>query len=97
MSRTETILGLTPAFLRIAHYYLCLGHGIYWPKNHPHYDEVVVGSLYEFGENPEVPGEHAGGTSVTFFKDGRRVKFVEFRCQVVGGGGDPVIALVLEP
>jgi len=94
MSRTETILGLTPAFLRIAHYYLCLGYGSYSPKNHPHYDTVVVGPLYEFGENPEVPGEYAGGTVVTFFKDKRRVKFVEFRNLCVGGGGDPVMALV---
>jgi len=83
-------LGLTPAFLRIAHYYLCLGYGTYRPLNHPHYDRVVVRPLYEFMENPAIPGEYAGGTIVEFFFGVRRVKFVEFRCQVVGGGGESV-------
>lgn len=93
MSKTETRLGLTPAFQRIAYYYLRLGEGEYSPDggNHPHYDRVVVRELYEFKENPCARGERAGGTIVEFFKDIRRVKWVEFRCQVVGGGGDSAI------
>ena len=92
--RVEVILGLTPAFKRIAHYYLCLGFGEYVPDNHPHYDQVVVRPLYEFMENPQVPGEYAGGTVVEFFKEKRRVKWVEFRCEVIGGGGDDAIKRV---
>lgn len=94
-SKAEARLGLNPAFLRIAHYYLCLGYGEYTPQNHPHYDCVVVRELYEFGENPAAPGEYAGGSIVEFFRDNRRVKFVEFRGQVVGGGGDPLLKEVL--
>jgi len=90
-SKTEVRLGLNPAFLRIAYYYLRLGEGKYVPEHHPHYDEVIVRELYEFGENPTVPGEYAGGMVVEFFKAGRRLRFVELRCQVVGGGGDSII------
>lgn len=93
-SKTEARLGLNPAFLRIAFYYVRLGEGEYTPKNHPHYDRVVVRELYEFGENPTTVGEYAGGMVVEFFHESRRVKFVEFRCQVVGGGGDPIIHAV---
>ena len=92
--RVETILGLTPVFKRVAHYYLCLGYGEYTPPNHPHYDKVIVRELYEFMENPQVEGEHAGGVIVEFFLKARRVKWIEFRCQVTGGGGDDVIKRV---
>jgi len=91
MSRSEIILGLTPILKRVAHYYLKLGFGTYHPANHPHYDTVVVRELYEFGENPRVPGEFAGGTVVEFYRKNAKVKWVEFRCQVVGGGGEAVI------
>ena len=75
---------------RIAFYYLCLGYGTYRPKNHPHYDRVVVRELYEFMENPMIPGEYAGGAVVAFLQGVRVVKYVEFRCQVVGGGGESI-------
>ena len=96
MSRTETLLGLNPAFQRIAYYYLRLGDGVYTPDggNHPHYDKVVVRELYEFKENPRVEGERSGGIIVEFFKDEQRIRWVEFRCQVVGGGGEPIIKRV---
>jgi hypothetical protein len=92
-NRIETRLGLTPVIKRIAHYYLCLGYGEYFPK-HPHYDRIVVRNLYDFGENPNIPGEHAGGAVVEFFLQGTRTKWVEFRCQVVGGGGIEAIRRV---
>jgi hypothetical protein len=95
LSKAEARLGLTPAFLRIAHYYLLLGYGEYYPKHHPHYDHVVVRLLYDFGENPMVPGEYAGGSVVEFFQGDRRIKFVDFRNQVVGGGGDSLLKEVL--
>lgn len=93
-SRAETVLGLTPVLKRMAHYYLCLGYGEYQPQNHPHYNRVVVRELYEFIENPQTPGEHAGGVLVEFFQDDRRIRWVEFKCQVTGGGGDAVIKRV---
>jgi hypothetical protein len=93
-TKAERLLGLTPAFKRIAHYYVCLGFGEYHPKQHPHYDRVIVRELYEFGENPRVEGEHAGGTIVEFYQGTQRVKWVEFRCQVTGGGGEDVIKRV---
>jgi len=86
----ERRLGLTPAFKRTAYYYLCVGVGEYKPQGHAHYDRVVVRLLYEMMENPMVAGEHAGGLVVEFFLGLYRVKFVEFRCQVVGGGGESV-------
>lgn len=96
MSHVERIIGLTPVLKRIAWHYVRLGEGSYMPDggNHPHYDRVVVRELYEFQENPQVEGEHAGGTIVEFFKDSRRVRWVEFRCQVVGGGGEAVLRRV---
>jgi len=92
-TKIERFLGLTPVIKRIAHYYLCLGFGEYKPQ-HPHYDRIVVRFLYDFAENPLVPGEHAGGTVVEFFLGDVRVKWVEFRCQVVGGGGKPIVQAV---
>lgn len=96
MSKAERIIGLTPMIKRIAYYYLRLGEGEYTPDggNHPHYDKIIVRELYEFKENPQVEGEHAGGMIVEFFKDGHRVRWIEFRCQVVGGGGDDIIKRV---
>lgn len=94
MSKAETILGLTPMQKRMAHYYLCLGYGEYVPQDHPWYDKVVVRELYAFTENPRKGGEHAGGAIVEFFREGNRIKWVEFRCQVVGGGGEAVIRRV---
>ena len=90
-SKAEARLGLTPLFLRIAHGYLRLGEGVYLPPNHPHYNRVTVTPLYDFTENPTVPGEYAEGTVVTFYQGEHRVKFVEFRSQVVGGGGDSLL------
>lgn len=95
LTKAEARLGLTPAFLRIAFYYLRLGEGVYTPAHHPHYDRVVVRELYEFNENPTTPGEFAGGMVVEFFKATQRVKFVEYRCQCVGAGGESLIKEVL--
>lgn len=96
MNKHETLLGLTPAFQRIAYYYLRLGEGVYTPDNgrHPHYDKVVVRELYEFRENPQIPNERSGGMIVEFFKNTQRIRWLEFRCQVVGGGGERVIRCI---
>jgi hypothetical protein len=96
MSKTERIIGLTPMIKRIAYYYLRLGEGEYFPAggNHPYYDKIIVRELYEFKENPLVEGEHSGGMVVEFFRKMRRIRWVEFRCQVVGGGGEVTIKRV---
>lgn len=83
-------IGLTPVLMRTAHYYTKLGLGEYPVPGHSRYDKVVVRDLYAFKENPLTPGEYAGGLVVEFFLGERKVRYVEFRCQVVGGGGAPV-------
>jgi hypothetical protein len=90
------MLGLTPALQRIAYYYLRLGEGEYVPDggNHPHYTKVVVRELYEFKGNPRNTEERSGGIVVEFFKEDHRIRWVEFRCQVVGGGGEAIIKRV---
>jgi len=86
----ERRLGLTPAFKRVAYHYLTRGRGTY-KVQHPHYDRIVVKDLYEFSENPILAGEYAGGMTVAFYRESLRVKWVEFRCQVVGGGGEAIV------
>lgn len=88
----ERRIGLTPAFKRIAYYYVKLGYGEYKPANHPHYNRVVVRELYDFKEGSDE--EYAGGIIVEFYRDDHRVKWVEFRCQAVGGGGQDTIKRV---
>ncbi|MGD9209733.1 MAG: hypothetical protein PVI90_03105 [Desulfobacteraceae bacterium] len=69
-----------------------LGEGVYTPNDdHPHYNKIIVRELYEFQENPLTLGERSGGLIVEFFRDNRRIRWLEFRCQVVGGGGEPLI------
>jgi hypothetical protein len=96
VNKSERLTGLTPVIKRIAYYYLRLGEGEYTPDggNHPHYDKIVVRELYDFRENPLVEGEHAGGMVVEFFKGDRRVRWIDFRCQVTGGGGEVIIKRV---
>lgn len=96
MNVTERIIGLTPMIKRIAWYYVRLGEGEYIPDggNHPHYDKIIVRELYEFKENPLVEGEHSGGMIVEFFRKNQRTRWIEFRCQVVGGGGEVTIKRV---
>jgi hypothetical protein len=91
-TKAERRIGLTPAFKRIAYYYVKLGYGKYTPKNHPHYDMVLVRELYDFKEGTD--GKYAGGIVVEFYLNGQKVKWVEFRCQAVGGGGEDAIKRV---
>ena len=96
MTKLETRVGLTPALKRIAYYYLRLGEGVYTPDGgrHPHYDRVVVRPLYEFTESAQTPGEYAGGSIVEFYWEGSRIRWVEFRNQVIGGGGHEIVKSV---
>lgn len=90
MSRVDHLLGLTPMLKRRAFHYLQRGIGTF-PSDHPAYDVVVVKSLYDWKTplDDSVPGQ--GGMVVEFHKDGKRVRWVEFGCRIVGGGGEPII------
>jgi hypothetical protein len=83
-------MGITPIIIRRASYYLRLGEGEYLPV-HPHYDKVIVDKLYALTANPANKDDWAFGTCVSFYKDGRRVRWVEFGCHVIGAGGDALL------
>lgn len=89
----DHLIGITPILIRRAAYYLKLGEGEYQP-NHPHYDKVVVSTSYELAQNPDRPEEWSQGALVAFYKDGRRIRWIEFGCRVVGAGGDPILRKV---
>ncbi len=86
-------IGITPILLRRAGYYLGLGFGTYYP-DHPHFDKVVVDKLYPITQNPANPNEWSLGSSVSFFFEGRRIRWVEFGCRLTGAGGDEILKLV---
>jgi hypothetical protein len=90
MSRVDHKLGLTPMLKRRAFNYLLKGMGEH-ESDHPAYDKVVVKSLYDW----QTPGDEnlpsQGGAVVEFHKGGKRVRWVEFGCRVIGGGGDPIV------
>ena len=94
MSKSETILGLTPIMKRLAYHFLCRGFGRYKIKDHPFYDEAEVKELYPWMPNPENQDEYGGAIIVSFFKKGRRIRFVEFGTRFIGGGGDETIRRV---
>lgn len=83
-------MGITPIFLRRAAYYLSLGEGEYFPE-HPHYDKIVVDKIYDFTQNPVNEDDWGLGLRVSFYKEGHRVRWVEFGCHIVGAGGDDVL------
>jgi hypothetical protein len=90
MSRVDHKLGLTPVFKRLAFHYLQKGLGEY-PIDHPQYDKVVVRSLYDWRTPTDDNIPSQGGVEVGFYRAGRRVRWVEFGCRVIGGGGEPII------
>jgi hypothetical protein len=90
MSRIEHKLGLTPVFKRLAFSYLQRGIGKH-PIGHPQYDKVVVPSLYDWKSPVDESVPSQGGVVVEFFRAGKRVRWVEFGCRVIGGGGEPIV------
>jgi hypothetical protein len=88
----ERILGLTPTFKRLAWSYAKKGVGSH-PSDSPEYDEVRVRELYEW-HSPTNAMPPQGGLIVEFFWLGERLKWVEFGCHFIGGGGTPFIAEV---
>ena len=89
-SRVDHKLGLTPMLKRLAFHYLLRGAGRY-PSEHPAYDAVVVKSLYDWQTPMGDTLPSQGGAVVEFHRDGKRVRWVEFGCRVIGGGGEPVL------
>jgi hypothetical protein len=72
------------------------GVGVH-PIDNPQYDKVEVKELYGWMPNPEAdfePSEYGAGLVVNFFKNNRRVRYVEFGVRYVGGGGDEAIRLL---
>lgn len=88
--RTDHKLGLTPMLKRLAFNYLLRGLGEHTSID-PNYDKVVVKSLYDWQTpgNSDIPSQ--GGVVVEFWKDGRRVRWIDFACRVAGGGGAPIV------
>ena len=89
-AKVDHRLGLTPMLKRLAFSYLQRGVGTY-PSEHPAYDSVVVRSLYDWKtpSDPELPSQ--GGLVVEFHRAGRRIRWCEFGCRVIGGGGEPIV------
>ena len=91
---SDHAIGVTPILIKRAAYYVALGLGEYVP-NHPHYDRVVVSKIYDVAPNPDNPFEWSLGLVVTFYKDNRRVRWVDFSCRLTGAGGDTILKEVL--
>lgn len=93
MTKEDSRLGLTPILKRLAYSFLCKGLGRH-PINHAVYDMVEVSELYPWKPNPEDPDEYGGGVCVSFFRAGRRIRWVEFAIRYGGGGGNEEIFLL---
>lgn len=91
--KDDHLMGITPIVIRRAAYYLKLGEGTYFPE-HPHFDKVVVETSYDVVQNRDHPEEWSQGMQVNFYKEGRRIRWVEFGCRLVGAGGDDIMKMV---
>jgi hypothetical protein len=88
VSRVEHLLGLTSALRRVAWAYLRRGEGTY-STDLLGYDRVIVRELYALQSPDGAPPQ--GGMVVEFWRDGRRVRWLDFGVRVTGGGGDPIL------
>jgi hypothetical protein len=89
MNKTEHMLGLTGPMKRLAYDFLKKGLGRH-ACNSFGFDEVVVRELYEWtSPGGDLPAQ--GGLVVEFRSGGKRVRWVEFACRDVGGGGEPIL------
>lgn len=90
MTTIETRLGLTNIFKRLAYSFISKGFGRH-PIEHDVYDEVEVSELYPWQTNPERTDEYGAGIRVTFYCQGKRIRWAEFGIRFAGGGGDEAI------
>lgn len=86
-------IGITPILIKRAAYYLALGIGEYYPE-HPHFDKVIVSTLYDVMPNPENSTEWSTGMRVEFYQRERCTRWIEFGCRLTGAGGDPIMKKV---
>ena len=93
MSRAEHFLGLTPVFKRLAYYYLKKGLGSHpvEPPLDALFDEIWVKDLYEWHTPDDKAVPPQGGLVVEFWWMGKKVKWAEFGCRFIGGGGPPIM------
>ena len=90
MHKEDHRVGITPIVMRRAAYYLTLGLGDYFP-DHPHFDNVRVEKLYDIKQHPENEMEWALGVKVSFYKNGRCIRWIDFGCRTTGAGGDSIV------
>lgn len=90
-AKVEHKLGLTPVLKRLAWYYLRKGLGSH-AIEHPLYDEVIVRDLYDWHTPDDEALPPQGGLVVEFMALGERVRWVEFGCRFVGGGGAAIVS-----
>lgn len=90
MNRLEHKLGLTAVFKRLAFSFLQRGLGEH-RIDHPQYDKVIVRPLYDWSTPTDESVPSQGGIIVEFYREGNRVRWVEFGCRVIGGGGESII------
>ena len=93
MKGVEVTLGLTNILKRLAYSYLTRGFGRH-PIEHDVYDEVEVSELYPWIPNPSDSEEFGAGIRVTFLRDNKKVRWVEFGVRDTGGGGDAAVFIV---
>ena len=90
MHKNDHLIGITPIVLKRAGYYLALGLGEYFPT-HPHYDRVLVEQTYDMRPNPDNDAEWSQGFTVSFYKNDRRIRWIDFGCRMTGAGGDTIL------
>lgn len=88
--RSDHAIGLTPMLKRQAFHFLLKGTGTHASID-PAYDKVVVRSLYDWRTPADGSVPSQGGVIVEFWRAGTRVRWIDFGCRVVGGGGYPIL------
>ncbi len=86
-------LGISPAVIRLAAYYMCLGIGTYQPKGYG-FDRVEVVERMPWKADPADPMKSTMIISVEFYAGKHRQRFVEFALVPAGFGGDPIVKVV---
>lgn len=93
---TNTRLGLTPIFVRYAYSFLLRGVGEHRITDHIVYDMAKVTELYPWQPNPvnSLGEDYGGAVRVTFYREGKKIRWAEFSTRLIGGGGEPNVFLV---
>lgn len=87
--------GLTPMVLRLAAKYLALGIGTY-DCTSLGYNEVKVTILRKWKNYalPDEPPIYLQEMQVSFYRGGRRERWVDFSQRFSGGGGPPMMSMI---